>query len=246
MKRSCDGMPFVRSRNRASHSRFVLPELGDGHEIVGPADHRAHGNDHDVDQRICHLAAARIGEFGEVMLDPGRLLLNMVWAPGLRDFPPLPLLSKQRKSRSPNHTKLPIMAQSPWIGTQRRTRNALDPLPWPPPTNNAASGPLPRSRQDTFQLLRQAGKDRTGRGGSVSARYLAQSERGRSSGTTRGGFSAKASKAVAPNAKTSHRTSSTWRPNSFSGAMYSTVPAMLPDGDRGIASRSRPMPKSIR
>ena len=43
---------------------------GDGHEVVGPGDHGTQGHGHDVDERIENLAAARVGEAGEVLVDP--------------------------------------------------------------------------------------------------------------------------------------------------------------------------------
>jgi hypothetical protein len=42
-------------------------EGGDGDEVVGPAEHRADSDGHEVDQRIGHLAATRIGQLGEAL-----------------------------------------------------------------------------------------------------------------------------------------------------------------------------------
>ena len=52
---------------------FLPAKLCDGDKIVGPANDRAHGDHHDVDQRISHLATARIGKLGEVILKSGGL-----------------------------------------------------------------------------------------------------------------------------------------------------------------------------
>ena len=51
---------------------FRSAELGDGDEIVRPANHRADGNHDDVDQRVGDLTGTGIGEFIEVILYPGR------------------------------------------------------------------------------------------------------------------------------------------------------------------------------
>ena len=50
---------------------FRSAELGDGHKIIGSRDHGTDGNHDDVDQRIRHLSATWIREFGEVILNLG-------------------------------------------------------------------------------------------------------------------------------------------------------------------------------
>ena len=47
---------------------FLLAEFGNRHEIVGPANNRTYGDDHNIHQWICYFAAARVGKFGKVVL----------------------------------------------------------------------------------------------------------------------------------------------------------------------------------
>ena len=90
-------------------------ELGNGDEIIGTTDHRADGDDHDIDQRIHHLTTPRIRKFREVVCDPNRLGLRHgidSWARAI--FSTLAAPQQAAKTRLPNHARLPIMAQSPW------------------------------------------------------------------------------------------------------------------------------------
>src|SRR5208283_3949373 len=95
-----------------------LAELGNGHEVVGPADDRADGDCDDVDQGIDGWPSSGIGESSEVVLNLGGLLGHDVdsWACATSTL--LPLLGKQRKSQSPSHSRLPKFAQSPWAPTR--------------------------------------------------------------------------------------------------------------------------------
>jgi hypothetical protein len=43
LKLSCTGLPLWRFRSRASQNQFFRSKLGDSHEAVGPAGHRAGG-----------------------------------------------------------------------------------------------------------------------------------------------------------------------------------------------------------
>ena len=52
---------------------FLLPELRDGDKIIGSTNHRAHGDHHDINQRISHLANTRVGKIGEVLVKFGGL-----------------------------------------------------------------------------------------------------------------------------------------------------------------------------
>ena len=86
---------------------FLLAERGDGHEIVGPTDHRTNGNHHNVHQWVYHFATTRVCKLGEVLLNPGRLRLGHDRLLGLGDSSPLLALNKRRKPQLPNHTRLP-------------------------------------------------------------------------------------------------------------------------------------------
>ena len=93
---------------------FRLAELGNGDKIVGPADDRAHGDHHDVDQRISHLAAAGIGKVGEVILNPGGLHLGHgmnSWAD--RDFHALAAPQQAAEIAIAQSYQITQMAQSP-------------------------------------------------------------------------------------------------------------------------------------
>jgi len=46
---------------------FLAAPGGDGDEVVGPGDHGAQGDGHDVDERIGDLAAAGVGQVGKVV-----------------------------------------------------------------------------------------------------------------------------------------------------------------------------------
>ncbi len=77
---------------------FHLAKLGNGDKIVGPANDGAHGDDDNIDQRINHVASARIGKFLEVFLDSCRLHLGhchrLLWLERC-DLQPKPFLSKR-------------------------------------------------------------------------------------------------------------------------------------------------------
>ena len=55
---------------------LLAAPCGDGDEVVGPGDDGTEGDGHDVDERIGDLAAARVGQAGEVLLDPGGELVG--------------------------------------------------------------------------------------------------------------------------------------------------------------------------
>ena len=89
-------------------------ELGDGHKVVGAAEHRADSDRHNVDQRIEHRSSSWIGQIDEMVLDTDRGLL------GHGSHPNLPRVASRKRSGScrespcPIYTTLPSMAQSPW------------------------------------------------------------------------------------------------------------------------------------
>ena len=69
LKRSCEGMPLDRSRNRAEPGPLLAAPGGDGHEVIGPGDDGTQGDGDDVDERVGDLAAAGVGQAGEVLVD---------------------------------------------------------------------------------------------------------------------------------------------------------------------------------
>jgi hypothetical protein len=80
---------------------FRPAEARDGDEIVRSADHRADGNDDHVDQWVDHLATARMGEFGKLILEQGGLRSGHgtdSWR--LRSPEPSLCLSERRKPKS--------------------------------------------------------------------------------------------------------------------------------------------------
>src|SRR5215210_2770095 len=94
----------------------LLPaERGDGHEIIRPADHRADGNHHDIDQRINHLAAARIGQRLEMILNTrGQNLLRHGNLSPTQPHAGVEHSSTITGTPLPQYRRSPRMAQSPW------------------------------------------------------------------------------------------------------------------------------------
>jgi len=145
---------------KACEPLALLPaEMRDGHEIIGPTDHRAYRNHHDVDQRIGHAATAWIGKRGEVILNRDRLLLRHAIGSWTAATPtPLPLLEQATESQLPNHTKLPSMAQLPCPAVPvKKAEGHLDAhrvkvLVPPPPLTPLAPKVRPESRLEITLL----------------------------------------------------------------------------------------------
>ena len=69
--------PIVRRNARTQIQKSGQPlsplpaKLGDGHEIIRTADDRADGDDDDIDQRVGNLTFTRVGEVGNMVVQPG-------------------------------------------------------------------------------------------------------------------------------------------------------------------------------
>lgn len=88
-----------------------LTPAGDGHEIIGPANHGAQGDHDDVDQRMSNLAATRIGQLGEVLLQTRGGHDSIPWAS--RPAATESTTANPTRIDLPSSTSLPSMAQSP-------------------------------------------------------------------------------------------------------------------------------------
>ncbi len=94
---------------------FLAAVLGDRDEIIGAADHCANGNSDNVNQRIDDFASSRIGQSDKMVLNTGGDFF------GHGEFPRRPRSVRQQhrgrtdESHRPIHTRLPNMAQSPWL-----------------------------------------------------------------------------------------------------------------------------------
>ena len=69
-----DAVPQVEEPGQPGPLRSC--PCGDGDEVIGPGEHGAQGDGDDVDERMGDLAAARVGEAGEVVGDPGGKLVG--------------------------------------------------------------------------------------------------------------------------------------------------------------------------
>ena len=88
---------------------------GDGNEIVSTADDRAYGNCDHVDERVEDLAPSRVGQLGKMVLDASRDFLGHGDRPDLPRLVPRKPSGETHESHCPIHTRLPIIAQSPWV-----------------------------------------------------------------------------------------------------------------------------------
>ena len=71
LNRSCDGIPRPQVEDLSKPSPLLPTEVGDRHEIVGPANHATDRYDDEVDERMRDLPTAGIGKRREMNLNPG-------------------------------------------------------------------------------------------------------------------------------------------------------------------------------
>ena len=72
LRRSCEGMPLERSRNRAQPIPVLTCPVGHGEEVVGPGDGGTQGDGDDVDEGMGELAPAGVAQAREVVIDARR------------------------------------------------------------------------------------------------------------------------------------------------------------------------------